>query len=181
MGGTPSGSCLALPIHAVAAHRRSECARSRGRPRSPLYYLGPRGNPCRGARATSTILLPLPIHARREGRRTIGAGQSSPPPCTRLDSQHRAAGVAGAFETLLQLGFQAAELFRRHAAPSSSSKIGRRIDERAGGPGGIVEQRLVPGGCTSAQCRCRPRSDLGSKMANLDLQARHQSSHPLPR
>ena len=52
--------------------------------------------------------------------------------------QQRPAGVARALEALLELGLQTVELLGRQLA------VRRGIDERAGRPRGVVEQRLVP-------------------------------------
>ena len=49
--------------------------------------------------------------------------------------------MGGALEALLQLGFQAVELVGGEVAVAGG------IDERAGGPGRVVEQRLVPLRC----------------------------------
>ena len=49
-----------------------------------------------------------------------------------------AAGVGGALEALLQLGFEAVELLRRQIAVAGG------VDQRAGGPRGVVEEGLVP-------------------------------------
>ncbi len=65
------------------------------------------------------------------------------------------AGVAGALEPLLQFALQALVLFGRQVA------VTRGVDERARGPGRVVEQRLVPARrrCCGGRSRWRrPRS-----------------------
>ena len=52
--------------------------------------------------------------------------------------QQRPAGAGGALEALLQLGLEAVVLFGREVAVAGG------VDEGAGGPRGVVEQRLVP-------------------------------------
>ena len=62
--------------------------------------------------------------------------------------EERTAGVAGALVAGLQLGLEAGELVGGEVAAAG-------VDQRAGGAGGVVEQRLVPArGCVvDVDCR----------------------------
>ncbi len=66
--------------------------------------------------------------------------------------QQRAARVVGAREILFELLLEPRELF-----VGQMGVVGSGVDQRAGGPGGIVEQRLVP----EARGVVRVESDLG--------------------